>query len=326
MQTQQVAIIWNPTKVSREELEHAIPDLHRDSEKTSFGWYETTETDAGQDATNRAISEGSDLVIAAGGDGTVRAVAEALASSEADIDFAVLPLGTGNLFARNLGVPLKDLNAAFARALHPSTQRYDIGWVEFIPGVEEDDSSSDFSQNKKHRHAFVVIAGFGVDAEMISETDPELKQRLGWFAYLQSLGKAVSQSNVINLTITVDKRSPSHKPAHTVMVGNCGTIQGGITILPDADPSDGKLDLILLSSSSLIGWINTLKNVVWDNGLRRLFKPKVSLHSSKYTIHQQFTTLTVELSSPRLFQIDGEKIGEASRLRFTIQHEALTVR
>src|SRR5699024_8941269 len=112
----------------------------------------------------------------AGGDGTVRAVAEHLADSEADADLGIVPLGTGNLLARNLGVPIDDIDAAVERAVAGESRRIDIGWAEA----------------DEWRYAFAVMAGFGIDAHMITETDDDLKDRAGWVAYVESLGRAVS--------------------------------------------------------------------------------------------------------------------------------------
>ena len=151
-------------------------------------WWETTEEDPGQGVAEAAIAAGADLLIVAGGDGTVRAVAEHLADVSAAVDIAIVPLGTGNLFARNLDVPINDVPAAFARALDGRARPIDVGWVE----VDLDDGTE--------RHAFVVMVGFGIDAHMIAETDDDLKDKAGWLAYVESLGRALSASDIVPFT------------------------------------------------------------------------------------------------------------------------------
>ena len=127
-----------------------------------------------------------------GGDGTVRAVAEYLAETKAAAELGIVPLGTGNLLARNLGIAHNDLSAAFERAIAGEPQRIDLGWA----AVELD--------GRVERHAFAVMAGFGIDAHMITETNDDLKEKAGWLAYVESLGRAVSASENIELALTIE--------------------------------------------------------------------------------------------------------------------------
>lgn len=305
-----VGIVWNPSKVDRETLEAALPE----SARADSSWHETAEEDPGRAATQAALDAGATLVLAAGGDGTVRAVAEHLAETGADAELGVIPLGTGNLLARNLGIPLNDLPGAFARALDGDAQPLDIGWAEITlaAGVE--------------RHAFAVMAGFGIDAHMITETDAELKSRAGWLAYVESLGRAVSASEVVGIRVTHNGADAVDERAHTLIVGNCGTLQGGLTLLPDADPADGELDLLLLRSEGVAGWVDTLRNMVWDNGLKRMLTQSDTATSSEHTLHGRFEELTIELEEPRVVEVDGDDLGEATRIAFSVQPAAIRIR
>lgn len=320
MGTGHVGIVWNPSKTSRDELERALERALTRAPEVRVSWYETSEDDPGHGAASSAVEAGAEVVLAAGGDGTVRAVAEHLAESGAGADLGIIPLGTGNLLARNLGVPLKDLTAAFERALTGEAIPLDIGWARLAINGETD--------NK--RHAFAVMAGFGIDAHMITETDDDLKDRAGWLAYVESLGRALSASEVIDIRLSVPNREPSNEQAHTLIIGNCGSLQGGITLLPDADPGDGELDLLVLSAASIPGWADTMRNLVWDNGLRRLLSPASSeedqARSSDSTTHRRVTELTVELDEPRVFEVDGDALGETSRVEISVQPGALRVR
>src|SRR5690606_33427973 len=97
--------------IEREELEQVFRNAAGDSE-LHLSWFATSADEPGQSATREALAGGADVVVAAGGDGTVRAVAEGLADTNSTADLGILPLGTGNLFARNLGVAVNNLPAA----------------------------------------------------------------------------------------------------------------------------------------------------------------------------------------------------------------------
>lgn len=324
MSTGHVGIVWNPSKTSRYELENALEKAFErvltGTAEVRVSWHETGEDDPGLGAARGAVEAGADVVLAAGGDGTVRAVAEHLAESGARAELGIIPLGTGNLLARNLGVPLKDLTAAFERALTGEAIPLDIGWARLAVDGETDGK----------RYAFAVMAGFGIDAHMITETDDDLKDRAGWLAYVESLGRALSASEVIDIRLSGQNLEPSDEQAHTLLIGNCGSLQGGMTLLPDADPSDGELDLLVLSADSIPGWADTMRNLVWDNGLRRLLSPSSSdedqAKSSDSATHRRITELTVELDEPRVFEADGDALGETSRVEISVQPGAVQVR
>lgn len=315
MSAARVGIIWNPSKTTKPDLESALGRaMTSAAPETEVLWFETSVDDAGQGAAARAIEAGAGALIVAGGDGTVRAVAERLAETDGDVELGIVPLGTGNLLARNLKVPLTSVTAAFKRALTGEARTIDLGWLE----IELD--------GETRRHAFAVMAGFGLDAHMITETDDALKDRVGWLAYVESLGRALSASNTLEVRITADDRPQRRESVHTLLVGNCGTLQGGINLLPDADPGDGELDLLVLSAVDAAGWADTLRNMVWDNGIKRLAGGGGGAESSESTTHLRLRTLQIELTEPRVFEIDGEDLGETTRVGITIQEGALRVR
>lgn len=318
--TARLGIIWNPAKTTRQALDTALDKavaaerLDDPRWRESVLWFETTEDDPGQGAAERAIEAGAAAVVAAGGDGTVRAVAEHLAQSGADVELGIVPLGTGNLLARNLGVPLTGAAAAFRRVLSGRPRTIDVGWLE----IDLDGGT--------RRHAFAVMAGFGLDAHMITETDDDLKDKVGWLAYVESLGRALSASGTLDVTITADGQVLERDSAHTLLVGNCGMLQAGITLLPDADPGDGELDLLVLSADGAAGWVDTLRNMVWDNGIKRALAGGASAESSESATHRRLESLQIELSEPRVFEIDGEDLGESTRAAVSVQPGAVRVR
>lgn len=339
MSAMHIGVVWNPSKTGHETLESGLEAaieavLAAGSQRAdavagasvdggsgsgtatefSVSWHETSVDDPGRAAAQGALDAGATVVLAAGGDGTVRAVAEHLAETGAEVDLGVIPLGTGNLLARNLGIPLNSLPAAFERALVGESRPLDIGWAEITleSGIE--------------RHAFAVMAGFGIDAHMITETNDDLKDRAGWLAYVESLGRALSASEVIDLRLTLDGGSAVPERAHTLIVGNCGMLQGGITLLPDADPADGELDLLVLRADGIVGWADTLRNMVWDNGLRRVLTKAESAQSSATTAHERLRRLTIELDEARIFEVDGDDLGATTRIEVSVQEGAIRVR
>ena len=250
----------------------------------------------------------------AGGDGTVRAAAEHLADVSSEAQLGIIPLGTGNLLARNLEVPINDLPAAFVRALDGDAHPIDVGWVEveLASGTE--------------RHAFAVMVGFGIDAHMIAETNDDLKDKAGWLAYVESLGRALAASEVVPFHITKDDEPARDEEGHTLLIANCGSLQGGITLLPDAVPDDGELDYLVLSAEGIAQWAGTLKTMMWDNGLKRLITDSDEVTSTDDVNHGRAKKLAVTLPEARAFEIDGEEVGETKSFTVSIQPAAIHVR
>jgi len=303
-----IGVVRNPVKLeSEEEVRAAVRESLPDAEVRFF---DTTEEDPGRAMAREALDAGCEFVFAAGGDGTVRAVAEVLAGTGTAL--GILPHGTGNLLARNLGVPLGGTASAVAHALAAEPRRIDVGTIE----VTEGDAAGE--------HVFVVMAGLGLDARMLEETDDELKAKAGWLAYVKALGAAAAGTELVPVEVRLDDDPADRARIHTLMIGNCGMIQGGITLLPDAVPDDGQLDLLLVSADGVADWFETVRTVVWDNGLRRLFGGETI--STDVVRHASARSIRVELSRPQPFQIDGEERGEVRVFSAGIRPGALLVR
>lgn len=222
------AVVYNPLKVSdRSRLARRAEDLCRRSGWDPPVWLATTAADHGAGATARALGQGADLVCALGGDGTVREVAGALAGT--GIPLGVLGLGTGNLLARNLGLPHDDFDASLRAVLEGSQRRIDLGRVRFDDGPE---------------YCFTVIAGMGMDAELMAGAQPRLKARLGWPAYLLGSARALAQRG-FGARVVADGRRPVPGRSRMVLVCNCGLLPGGIDLVPEARIDDGQLDMMV---------------------------------------------------------------------------------
>jgi len=309
MTSTKIGVIWNPTKVDESELRAAISSAHPDDVVL---WWQTAEDDPGYSMGKDALQAGCTLIYTAGGDGTVRAVADALAGTEASL--GIIPCGTGNLLARNLEIPLGDVRAAIDHALASDGRTIDIGQVRILEG----DTPGD--------HGFLVMVGFGLDAQMLSATDEDLKAKAGWLAYVQALRQAAAATELVEAQIALDDEESQSVPVHTLLIGNCGTIQGGIALLPDAVPDDGLLDILVVSAEGVLGWLDTAKSMLWDNGLKRLLGANDSAVSTDFTSHAAVKSVRIELAEAQEFEIDGEEVGAVRVLEVSLLPAALRVR
>ncbi|MFS0851990.1 diacylglycerol/lipid kinase family protein [Microbacterium sp. 179-I 3D4 NHS] len=306
MSDSSIGIIWNPSKVDGEALRAAVDEVF--GPDADVRWWETQIEDPGRGMAADAVDAGCEVVIAVGGDGTVRAVTESLAGTE--VPLGIVPQGTGNLLARNLGVPLDGMTSALERVRDATPQHIDLGWVDF---------------NGQTR-AFTVMVGFGLDAQMLVETDEDLKDRAGWLAYVEAMGRALNGTEMIDITLSIDGGVADEVRGHTMLIGNCGMLQGGIRLLPDAQLDDGLLDILLVSAEGALQWMETVRSVVWDNGIRRMLTRGDETVSTDSTQHLTAERISVELSRPQVFEIDGEDLGEVSAFTVRVQPGALTVR
>lgn len=308
------AVIYNPIKVDLEALKAAVEAEPGAADWTVL-WLETSEDDPGQGPARDAIDRGATIVVAAGGDGTVRAVAESVRGSDAAL--ALLPSGTGNLLARNVNLVLDDTANAFATAFTGESRAIDIADIE----IRRADKSVD-------KHAFLVMAGAGLDARIMSNTDAELKKKVGWLAYAQALLIVLRDKTVLRLEYRIDARRNHSVRAQAIIVGNCGSLPANILLLPDALVDDGLLDVAVLKPESIGGWFAMLFKIFWENGIVRrtkLGRRLNELHTD--SVHfRQAKSVVARLSKPEETQLDGDPFGEAVGFRVSVDAGGLTIR
>ena len=310
------AVVVNPTKF--DDLDAVRTTLARACAAADWDeplLLETTAEDVGYGQTRRALEEKVDLVCALGGDGTVRAVGEELVGT--GVPFGLLPGGTGNLLARNLELPVDDLGKAMTLALTGRNRHIDAAWMTLDPDDETvalEDGAGEGSSTGRRRYAFFVMAGLGLDAAIMDSTPEDLKKKIGWAAYVPS-GFQHWLRDRFKVTITCDGGSAETMRARMVVIGNCGRITGGIDLLPEAEPDDGLLDVIVLAPRGIAAWAGVAARVVTRSD-------KTSPTLSRMTC----SGAEIEVDEPQRVQVDGDIIGEGRRMRVEIEERALTVR
>lgn len=293
-----LAVVANPSKLDdAEKIRAVIDDVCATHGLDRPLWIETTVEDPGSGQTREALDQGADLVCALGGDGTVRAVAEVLAGG--DVPLGLLPAGTGNLLARALGLPVDSLEDALAVVLDGRTSRIDVGTLTL-------DGSDD-------EHVFLVMAGMGLDAETMAHADERLKGVLGWPAYLVSGVKAAARGGFTARVQPRDGHATS-RTVRAVVIGNSGTLTGGMELMPEARLDDGLLDAAVIAPSGLPGWIRTIRTV--------LTAGRAHEHLERY----QSTGFRVSTQHPRAVQLDGDAVGEHRKLECRVRPGVLPVR
>lgn len=282
--TKTIVAIWNPASGSAPEESDLAAALG-----THVNLVETTEDDPGPGQAKEAVDTGADIVVACGGDGTVRACLAPLANS--DTALGIVPLGTGNLLASNLGIPA-GLEAG--SSVGTGARRViDLGTV--------------------NGESFAVMAGSGFDALMIRDASDTIKSRLGTVAYVLSGAKNL-KSDLVGTTITIDGDRWFAGRSTMVLVGNFGEISGGVEIFPDAQPDDGVLDIAVMSATTLREWASI--------GWRLLRRKPQRLDLAR---RARGSHIEVTHSRPRIYELDGEDRPPARHLDFTVEPSALTI-
>lgn len=310
-----VAVVTNPTKPGAAALRERVVEEIVGRGWPEPLWLETTPDDPGIGQARLALERGAALVVAAGGDGTVRAVAEALAHT--GVPMGLLPQGTGNLLARNLELPLGNAAAALGVALDGVDRTIDVGRLTVERWAEADPP-----QDAPAEHVFLVIGGVGVDAAMVADADEQLKARVGWIAYFVAAVRHL-HGRRLRVRVKVDDRDWTEVRGRSLLVGNVGRLPGGITLLPDARIDDGWLDLAALDArGGVAGWAQLLGEVMLQRiGVRNDLPAKIGRID-----HVRARHVTVQVVGGEQVQVDGESVGRAKQLSAQVDPGALVVR
>ncbi|WP_460772673.1 diacylglycerol/lipid kinase family protein [Microbacterium sp. GXF7504] len=298
------ALVYNPVKVDAARLRQQVTDA-----AARAGWaeplcFETAVTDLGQGCVRAALDAGAEAVLVAGGDGTVRAVAEALTGT--GVPLTIVPSGTGNLLARNLELPLDDPVRVIAATFDGEHRPVDIGMAT-ITRVDGTTSEA----------AFVVMAGMGLDAAMIANTRPKLKKAVGWVAYVDGAARSLPKAKPYRLVYQLDAERMRTTRVYSVLFANCGALPAGIALIPDAAIDDGTMDVVLIRPRGWWGWLAVWRRVWWDNSVLRRFKAGrlvLERRRDQSVRYLQSARAEAGANPPQAVQLDGDEFGVAVRM------------
>lgn len=308
------AFILNPSKPQAEQYRQTI-EQYCQTHDLHYEIIDTLLDKDGRACALEALAHHADVIVAVGGDGTVRTVASAVARTGHAM--GIIPIGTGNLLARNLGIPTDDVQAALAVATSHGSRMIDVGRVTFLDKPVSD-----------HGHAFLIIAGIGFDALIIDDTDPKLKNNISWLAYFVSgmkhLFSPKYRANITFIDADGKKRTMSNTVFRTFMSGNCGEIPM-FSLMPEASYDDGILDFeIIDTTAGLIGWANLFGDILHQTITKKAQQSPLSTNSTVTQLQAVEAHVRLERSAP--VQVDGDILGTTKHARFSIERCALTVR
>lgn len=329
--TSRAAVIVNPTKFDDVSKVRAEVERICRSNGWELVWLETTVDDPGEGQAREAVRQGVDLVCSLGGDGTVRTVGSALIDS--GVPLGLLPGGTGNLLARNLNLPIDSVSSALTVALTGTDTRIDTCSLTLVrpttaelrsrfadetdpaENVDMSDAVDDrTSEDVTEDHRFMVMAGLGFDAEVMAGAPEQLKAKLGWVAYLVAGFRHLRGPQFV-VAVRTDAGMRLRRRVRSVMVGNVGKLQGGMTLLPDAKSDDGVMNVILLSPQGIVGWGAVFARIA---SRRRKGHRRVDYHTCR--------EVQISSTKPVEIQLDGDTMGSVKAMTVKINPRSLVVR
>jgi diacylglycerol kinase (ATP) len=268
-------------------------ELRRELERQGVSdplWHEVPKSRKAPPQVRRALEDGADLVFVWGGDGMVQRCIDALDGEKAAL--AVVPAGTANLFATNLGIP-QDIEQAVRIGLHGPRRRLDVG--------------------RMNGERFAVMAGAGFDAQMIREADAGLKDRIGRVAYVWT-GVNQLGRKPFEVKITVDGSTWFEGKASSVILGNVGQLFAGVEAFEDAQPDDGLLELGVVTADSTLDWARTIARTAVG-----------SSHASPFVRVTKARSAAVKFDRKVLYELDGGDRKKVKELEVEVEPAAIDV-
>ena len=309
-----MAVIFHPSKITRAKIEAAFSKAGF----VNLSYFPSDHKTGGFRATKKAIEAGATHIIVAGGDGTVRACVQAVFEEEAPVSLGLVPIGTGNILARNLKLPITNLDKCIRRAVIGDVYEIDLGVAK---AINKDGELTKFY--------FTGIAGIGMDARIMQRTLPELKRRVGWIAYIEG-GFRSLPLKFEKFEVLVDDLEPKSLKSYSILIGNAGWLPGQISMMPDARLDDGKLDVAAIGPRKIWDWVDFIARVTWQN---KVVRP---LALGRKWMDQTANLKTIEnLGGARIrvkphhlspLQLDGDVIGEVLEVDFSLKHRVLKIR
>ncbi|MBT2228418.1 diacylglycerol kinase family protein [Nonomuraea sp. NEAU-A123] len=253
-------------------------------------WYEVPKSKKARKKVREALKQGAELVFVWGGDGMVQRCADVMAGS--GVPMAVLPAGTGNLFATNLGIPI-DLEEAVEIGFHGRREKLDLGLL-----------------NGEH---FAVMAGAGFEAEMIADADGQAKKQLGKLSYVKAAVRHVG-GPLVPMKIKVDGTTWFEGDASCLLLGNVSMIAGGIEAFDDARPDDGWLEVGVSTAKGPVQWARVIGRMATGRS-----------DDSPFVRMTRARKVSARFATPLTYELDGGEREATTRLTAEAVPGALTI-
>ena len=270
-----------------------LPELRSVLERAGVAdpiWYEVAKSKYSPKCVRRAVEQGADLVFVWGGDGMVQRSIDAVGKD--DVPLAILPAGTGNLLARNLGIP-QDIETAVDIGLHGARRTIDVGRI--------------------NGERFAVMAGTGLDALMIRDAGRGLKDRFGRAAYVWTGARHI-RITPFRAKIDVDGTRWFEGKTGCVLVGNVGKVFGGVSAFDDASPEDGRLELGVITAKGVTQWTRALVRTAVG-----------SADKSPFVQTTKAKKVRIRLDRKVAYELDGGDQPPTRELRVKVEPAAVTV-
>jgi len=277
----------------RKTLDGGLDELRR--RISDFGvdqllWHEVDKSRKAPKKVAALIKEKPDLLLVWGGDGMVQRALDVVAGTKVPV--GIIPAGTGNLLATNLGIP-HSLAESVDIAFHGRRHRIDLG--------------------KLDGEHFGVMAGVGFDGAMIRDADRKMKDRLGKLAYVWA-GLRHLNGEVAGARILVDGAKWFDDEASCVLIGNVGTITGGIRAFDDAKPDDGWLDVGVATAQGALEWARALGTMAIGRSDR-----------SPFVRTTRARRIDVKLKTKMEYELDGGAREETKHFTATVEPGAVKI-
>jgi len=284
-----VAVIAHAGKSMGGGLEELRETLDR-AGVTDPLWTEVPKSKYAPERVEKALADGAETIFVWGGDGMMQRAVDAMAGTDARL--AILPAGTANLFASNLGIP-DDIGEAVQVGLSGRERRLDLG-----------------KMNGEH---FAVMAGAGLDARMTRAVDGGPKDRYGRLAYIWAASKNL-RVEPFKARIEVNGDLWYDDEASCLLVGNVGALFGGLEAFESASPEDGQLELGVTHAESLGQWARTLARTAIGSAAQ-----------SPFVQATKAERIDVEFKPKVLYELDGGDREKVKRLKVKVKPGALTI-
>jgi YegS/Rv2252/BmrU family lipid kinase len=286
-----VGVIANSGK----SLDGGLLELRRTLERAGIAdpeWYEVPKSRKAPKAMRRLLDAKTELVFVWGGDGMLQRCIDVVAAAGSDVALAIVPAGTSNLLATNLGVPI-DIEQAVEIGLEGERRRLDVG--------------------RFNGERFAVMAGSGMDATMIRNADGGLKERLGRAGYVWA-GLKAARSKSFGAKIEVDGVSWFRGDATSVLIGNVGELIGHVEVFEESRPDDGMLEVGVVTADGYADWMRTVARTVIADAEASPFVQATKARSVK-----------VKLDRKVLYELDGGDRTKVKSFKVKVEPAAVTL-